>query len=97
MKDSNAEPVYFFFFSYVILLWAFSATIIADKSWRYIPLSLIGITLAFDYIYMIEKNVKATTIDRKFFKQATQLFYQSCLVTATEYKRKWRNVDRAMK
>jgi len=97
MKDSNAEPIYFFFFSFIILLWAFSATIIADKSWRHIPLSLIGITLAFTFIYMIEKNVAATTIDRKFFKQATQLFYTSCLVTATDYKKKWRNADRALK
>ena len=97
MKDANAEPMLFFFFIYVVLLWAFSATIIADKSWRYIPLSLIGITLAFAFIYIIEKNVNATTVDRKFFKQATQLFYISCLVTATEYKKKWRNADRDIK
>ena len=68
MKNSNAEPMLFFFFIYVVLLWAFSTTIIAEKKWRYIPLSIIGITLAFAYIYIIEKNVDATTIDRKFFK-----------------------------
>ena len=87
----------FFFFIYVVLLWAFSTTIIADKQWRYIPLSIIGITLAFAYIYIIEKNVDATTIDRKFFKQSTLLFYTSCLVTATEYKKNWRNSDRNIK
>ena len=97
MRDSNAEPMYFFFFTFIILLWAFSATIIVDRSWRYIPLSLIGITLAFIYIYILEKNVNATTIDRKFFKQANKLFYSSCLVTATEYKKKWRNADREVK
>ena len=97
MTTSNAEPMLFFFFIYVILLWAFSTTIIAEKSWRYIPLSIIGIALAFAYIYIIEKNVDAKTIDRKFFKQATALFYTSCLVTATDYKRKWRNADRDVK
>ena len=97
MKNSNAEPMLFFFFIYVVLLWAFSTTIIAEKKWRYIPLSIIGITLAFAYIYIIEKNVDATTIDRKFFKQATPLFYTSCLVTATDYKKRWRNEDRHVK
>ena len=87
----------FFFCIYVVLIWAFSTTIIADKSWRYIPLSIIGIALAFSYIYIIEKQVDATTIDRKLFKQATGLFYTSCLVTATEYKKKWRNSDRDIK
>ena len=97
MKDSNGEPMLFFFFIYVVLLWAFSCTIISPKQWRYIPLSIIGITLAFAYIYVIEKNVDATTIDRKFFKQGTSLFYTSCLVTATDKKRKWRNNDRDIK
>ena len=60
-------------------------------------MSIIGITLAFAYIYIIEKNVDATTIDRKFFKQSTLLFYTSCLVTATEYKKNWRNCDRNIK
>ena len=55
MKNSNAEPMLFFFCIYVVLLWAFSTTIIADKSWRYIPLSIIGLALAFAYIYIIEK------------------------------------------
>ena len=87
----------FFFFVYVVLMWAFSTTIIADKEWRYIPLSVIGLTLAFAYIYAIEKNVAATTIDRKFFKQATQLFYTSCLVSATDQKKRWRNKDRDIK
>ena len=64
---------------------------------RYIPLSIIGIALAFSYIYIIEKQVNATTVDRKLFKQATALFYTSCLVTATEYKQKWRNTDRDIK
>ena len=68
MSNSNSEPMLFFFFIYVVLLWAFSTTIIADKTWRYIPLSIIGIALALAYIYIIEKNVDATTIDRKFFK-----------------------------
>ena len=84
----------FFFFVYVVLLWAFSTTIIAQKQWRYIPLSVIGIALAFSFIYILEKNVDATTIDRKYFKQATNLFYTSCMVTATGYKKKWRNKDR---
>ena len=97
MKDRNAEPMLFFFCIYVVLIWAFSTTIIADKSWRYIPLSIIGIALAFSYIYIIEKQVNATTVDRKLFKQATALFYTSCLVTATEYKKKWRNTDRDIK
>ena len=97
MKNSNAEPMYFFFFINIVLLWAFSTTIITDKKWRYIPLSIIGITLAFAYIYIIEKNVDATTINRKFFKQATPLFYTSCLVTATDYKKNWRNEDRDIK
>ena len=91
MKNSNAEPMLFFFFIYVVLLWAFSTTIIAEKKWRYIPLSIIGISLAFAYTYIVEKNVDATTIDRKFFKQATPLFFTSCLVTATDYKKRWRN------
>ena len=68
MKNSNAEPMLFFFCIYTVLLWAFSTTIIADKSWRYIPLSIIGLALAFAYIYIIEKQVDATTIDRKLFK-----------------------------
>lgn len=97
MKDSNTEPMLFFFCIYIVLLWAFSTTIIADKSWRYIPLSIIGLALAFTYIYIIEKQVDATTVDRKLFKQATALFYTSCLVTATEYKKKWRNADRDIK
>ena len=97
MKNSNAEPMLFFFFIYVVLLWAFSTTIIAEKQWRYVPLSIIGITLAFSFIYIIEKNVDATTVDRKFFKQATPLFYTSCLVTATDYKKRWRNEDRSVK
>ena len=97
MKSANSEPLLFFFFVYVILLWAFSTTIVAKQDWRYIPLSIIGITLAFAYIYIIEKNVDATTIDRKFFKQATALFYTSCLATATDYKKKWRNTDREIK
>ena len=97
MKDRNAEPMLFFFCIYVVLIWAFSTTIIADKSWRYIPLSIIGLSLAFSYIYIIEKQVNATTVDRKLFKQATALFYTSCLVTATEYKQKWRNTDRDIK
>lgn len=49
------------------------------------------------YIYIIEKNVDATTVDRFFFKQATPLFYTSCLVTATEYKKEWRNGDQDVK
>ena len=55
MTNSNAEPMLFFFFIYVVLLWAFSTTIISDKSWRYIPLSIIGIALAVSYIYVAEK------------------------------------------
>ena len=68
MTNANSEPMYFCLFIYVVLLWAFSTVIIAEKTWRYIPLSIIGITLAFAYIYLIEKNVDATTVDRKFFK-----------------------------
>lgn len=94
MHTNNKEPLFFFFFIYVVLLWAFSCTIIAPKEWRYIPLSIIGIALAFAYIYILEKNVDATTVDRKFFKQGTSLFYTSCMITATEYKKKWRNKDR---
>ena len=30
MTDSNAEPMWFFFFVYCVLMWAFSATIIID-------------------------------------------------------------------
>ena len=97
MGNANAEPMLFFFFCYIVLLWAFSTTIIADKTWRYIPLSIIGITLALAYIYIIEKNVDANTVDRKFFKQSTLLFFTSCLVTATEYKKNWRNADRNIK
>lgn len=97
MKTVNGEPMLFFFFVYVVLMWAFSTTIIAEKQWRYIPLSIIGLMLAFAYIYAIEKNVDATTIDRKFFKQATQLFYTSCLVSATDQKKRWRNKDRDIK
>ena len=88
------KGVFFFFFIYVVLLWAFSCTVIAPKHWRYIPLSVIGIALAFSYIYIVEKNVDATTVDRKFFKQGTSLFYISCMITATEYKKKWRNKER---
>ena len=68
MLGANSEPMLFFFFIYVVLLWAFSTTIVADKEWRYIPLSIIGLALDFAYIYIIEKNANATTIDRKFFK-----------------------------
>ena len=71
MKNANGEPMLFFFFVYVVLMWAFSTTIISDVEWRYIPLSIIGLTLAFSYIYIIEKNVAASSIDRKFFLQAT--------------------------
>ena len=60
-------------------------------------MSIIGTALACAYIYIIEKNVEARTVDRKFFKQATKLFYTSCLVTAIEYKKKWRNGDREIK
>ena len=97
MQNRNAEPMLFFFFIYVLLLWAFSSTIIVKQEWRYIPLQIISLSLAFAFIYIIEKNVDATTIDRKFFKQATSLFYTSCLATATDYKKKWRNADRAIK
>ena len=97
MINANQEPMLFFFFIYVVLLWAFCSTIIAEKQWRFLPLSIIGISLAFAFIYIIEKNVDATTIDRKFFKQATPLFYTSCLVTATDYKKRWRNEDRDVK
>ena len=31
MKTVNGEPMLFFFFIYVVLMWAFSTTIIADK------------------------------------------------------------------
>lgn len=71
MKNANGEPMLFFFFVYVVLMWAFSTTIISDVEWRYIPLSIIGLTLAFSYIYIIEKNVAASSVDRKFFLQAT--------------------------
>ena len=97
MQNRNAEPMLFFFFIYVLLLWAFSSTIIVKQEWRYIPLQIISLSLAFAFIYIIEKNVDATTIDRKFFKQATSLFYTSCLATATDYKKKWRKADRAIK
>ena len=94
MNTCNNEPMVMFFFVYVVLMWAFSTTIIAPKPWRYIPLSVIGIALAFTYIYILEKNVDATTVNRKYFKQATNLFYISCMVTATDYKKMWRNSDR---
>ena len=97
MNTANAEPMYFFIFIYVVLLWSFCCTIIAEKEWRYIPLSVIGIALACAYIYIVEKNADASTVDRKFFKQGTQLFYTSCLFTATDFKKKWRNADREIK
>lgn len=57
----------------------------------------MAVTLSTCYIYIISKNVSARSIDWKFFKQSTLVFYASCLVTAIEAKQKWRLQDRNTK
>ena len=57
----------------------------------------MSVTLSTCYIYVISKNCSARSIDWKFFKQSTLVFYASCLVTAVESKQKWRLQDRNTK
>jgi hypothetical protein len=60
-------------------------------------MSIMAVTLSICYIYIISKNCSARSIDWKFFKQSTLVFYGSCLVTAIESKQKWRLQDRNTK
>lgn len=72
-------------------LWGFSATSIAGKEDRYIPISIMGLCLAVAFIYVMMKANDIRTLDDRLFKQANMLFYISCLIDACENKVGWRN------
>jgi len=97
MKTINAEGILLFTFEFVVLLWGFCATVIADNEYRYIPVSVMAVSLSLTFIYIIDSNIGAFTVDYMAFRQATFLFFASCLVTATQNKQSWRNQERGKK
>ena len=97
MTSCNLEAVLFFTWIFVVLIWGFTSTVFCAEEYRYIPISFMAVSLSICYIYIISKQCSARSIDWKFFKQSTLVFYGSCLVTATESKQKWRCQDRNTK
>ena len=71
MTTCNLEASLFFAWIFVVLIWGFTTTIFCDKEYRYIPISVMSVTLSVCYIYVISKNVSARSIDWKYFRQAT--------------------------
>ena len=53
----------------------------------------MGIAICLVFIYGIQKNAEANTIDHKFFRQSTYIFFASCLISANDYKKKWRDLQ----
>ena len=91
------EAGLFFTWIFVVLIWGFTTTVFCAQEHRYIPIGIMSFTLSICYIYVISKRCSARSIDWKFFKQSTMVFYASCLVTATQAKQKWRMDDRNTK
>ncbi len=68
MTSSNKEGYLFFGWVCIVQMWGFSATAIAKKDDRYIPISIMGLCLCIAFIYAMTKVKDISTLDDKLFK-----------------------------
>jgi len=83
MTIVNREAFLFFAWIHILLLWGFSATALARPEQRFIPIVVIGVALAIAFLYVVDKANDAETLDKKLFKQASIVFFITCLIEAT--------------
>ena len=53
MKDSNAEPILFSLFIFLVIIWSFITTGLVEQEFRFLPLSIIGLSISFAFVYGI--------------------------------------------
>lgn len=91
MALKNKEGYLFFACFSVVELWGFSATAVAERDKRYIPIAIMSGVIGLAFIYLMTKVNDLSTLDGKLFKQANMSFYICCLADAVSKKKEWRN------